>query len=90
MTRREPDAERRDLGHGSRQRLAEIANSLTTTSSVVAALNSVLAGSLASDLGALFDGGPIVDVISGVAVSLDTRLVFVRGTIHRDKCADPS
>lgn len=36
------------LGHGTRQHLAEVAKILTTTSSVVATLNSALAGSLAS------------------------------------------
>src|SRR5258708_4665458 len=36
--------------HGSRQNLANLANSLTTTSGVVAALNSILAGALAGDL----------------------------------------
>jgi hypothetical protein len=66
----------RALAHGSPQRLANLARSLTTTSSVVAALNSVLVGSLASDLGALFGGGLALDVASGVIVSL------VSGTLH--------
>jgi type III secretory pathway component EscS len=42
LTGHEPDADLRSLSHGSSQRLANLANSLTTTSSVVAALNSSL------------------------------------------------
>ncbi len=41
------------LGNGTAQRPSNLAMSLTTTSSVVAALNSVLAGSLAADVSAL-------------------------------------
>ncbi|HEY3052180.1 MAG TPA: hypothetical protein VGK04_02200 [Thermoanaerobaculia bacterium] len=70
VTGHEPIADRRSLAHGSPQRLANLAKSLTTTSSVVAALNSVLAGSLVSDLGVLFGGGPVLDVAAGVVVSL--------------------
>jgi len=72
----ETKADLLSLGHGSRQRLANLAHSLTTTSSVVAALNSVLAGSLTSDLGALFGGGPLFDVAAGIVVSL------VSGALH--------
>jgi hypothetical protein len=39
-------------------------------SSVVAALNSVLAGSLVGDLGILFGGGLLLNVAAGVIVSL--------------------
>src|SRR6185436_11142047 len=43
----EPNADRRALAHGAPQAAQNLAKSLTTTSSVVAALNSILAGSLA-------------------------------------------
>jgi hypothetical protein len=58
------------LGHGSRQRLGNLASSLTTTSSVVATINSVLAGSLASDLCALGGARPVAFVTAGALVSL--------------------
>ena len=76
VTSYEPEDEQERLGHGSRQRLANIANSLTTTSSVVAALNSVLAGALASDVSALAGAGATIDVVAGVIVSI------VSGTLH--------
>jgi len=76
VTSHESEDEQQRLGHGSRQRLVNIANSLTTTSSVVAALNSVLAGALASDVSALAGAGATIDVIAGVIVSL------VSGTLH--------
>jgi hypothetical protein len=78
VTGHEPDADGRALGHGSPQRLVNLANSLTTTSSVVAALNSVLAGSLASDLGALFGAGTAVAVGIGTALSLASAALHVR------------
>jgi hypothetical protein len=60
----------RPLGHGSRQRLAQLAHSLTTTSSVVAAMNSVLAGALASDVGALRGASVKFVVCVGSGISL--------------------
>jgi len=74
----EPGAEHRSLGYGSPQRLRDLAKSLTTTSSVVAALNSVLAGTIASDLGALFGGRLAVDLTVGVVVSLVSAALHVR------------
>jgi hypothetical protein len=73
----DPDDARRSLGHGSPQRLRNMAISLTTTSSVVAALNSALAGSLAVDLGALAGFGPSVDLVVGAAVSLVSAALHV-------------
>jgi type III secretory pathway component EscS len=70
VTGHEREADRRALGHGSRQRLGNLARSLTTTSSVVAALNSILAGALASDLGTLFGAGRALIVAMGVGFSL--------------------
>jgi hypothetical protein len=78
VTGHDREADRLALGHGSRQRLGNLANSLTTTSGVVAALNSILAGALASDLGALFGGGPAVIVALGVGVSVVSALGHVR------------
>jgi hypothetical protein len=78
VTGHEPDAAPRPLGHGSPQRPANLANSLTTTSGVVATLNSVLAGSLAGDLGALLGGGLAVGVALAVAVSLVSAGLHVR------------
>jgi hypothetical protein len=62
--------DRAALGHGSRQRFANLASSLTTTSSVVATLNALLAGALASDIGALCGARPVIFVAVGAAVSL--------------------
>jgi hypothetical protein len=73
-----PDAEARSLGEGSPQRLGNLINSLTTTSGVVAALNSLLAGALASDLGALSDGGTALNAALGVGVSLLSAVLHVR------------
>jgi hypothetical protein len=77
VTGHEPEADRLSLSHGSRQRLVNLANSLTTTSSVVAALNSVLFGSLASDLSALAGAGLTRVVIIGASVSLVSAAVHV-------------
>ena len=68
----------RSLGHGSPQRLRNLANSLTTTSGVVAALNSILAGSLASDVDALFGAGLALDAAIGAGVSLVSAALHVR------------
>lgn len=66
------------LGYGTRQRLAEIAKSLTTTSSVVATLNSVLAGSLATALAALLGLATVLIVALGFGVSLLSAILHVR------------
>jgi hypothetical protein len=66
------------LGYGSLQRRRNLANSLTTTSSVVAALNSILAGGLASAIAALFTGGIVLDAILGTVVSLASAVLHVR------------
>ena len=78
VTGHEPDTEEPSLGHGSRQRPRDLAKSLTTTSSVVAALNSVLAGALASDVGALVGVGHVVDAAIGIVVSLVSAALHVR------------
>ena len=78
VTGHEPEADRSALAYGSRQRFAALANSLTTTSGVVAVLNSVLAGSLASDVAALCGGGLSLDLPLGVAFSLVSAALHVR------------
>jgi hypothetical protein len=73
-----PLADSRPLGHGRPQRFVNLSRSLTTTSSVVAALNSVLAGALASDLGALFGARLAIDVTLGAIVSFVSAVLHVR------------
>jgi hypothetical protein len=65
------------LAHGSPQRFANLANSLTTTSGVVATLNSILAGSLASDVSALIGQPSLVNVIAGTLLSLVSAVLHV-------------
>jgi type III secretory pathway component EscS len=73
----EPDADGQSLAEGSPQRLGNLVNSLTTTSSVVAALNSLLAGALASDIGALSGGGATLNAALGAGVSLVSAALHV-------------
>src|SRR6266576_3436979 len=77
VTSHDPGAARRPLAHGSPQRALNLAKSLTTTSGVVAALNSVLAGSFASDLGALFGVAPALDAVIGTIVSVVSAALHV-------------
>jgi hypothetical protein len=77
VTAHHPEADRRALAYGSRQTVTALARSLTTTSGVVGVLNSVLAGSLASDLAALSGGGLSVALPVGVAVSLLSPVLHV-------------
>jgi len=74
----EPGDDRQSLGHGLPQRLSNLANSLTTTSGVVAALNSILAGALAGDLGALIGTGALMNAGIGAGVSLVSAALHVR------------
>jgi hypothetical protein len=90
LTGHQPGPDQLSLGHGSSQHLASLANSLTTTSSVVAALNSILAGALASDLGALLGAGLIRVVIIGAGVSLLSAAVHVRSAARFRKTHAPS
>jgi hypothetical protein len=53
VTEQHPEADPGALAHGSAQHLSNLGNSLTTTSSTIATLNSLLAGALASDLSIL-------------------------------------
>jgi hypothetical protein len=77
------------LGYGTRQHLAEVAKSLTTTSSVVATLNSALAGSLASAAVAL-PGWPTALVVTlGLGVSLVSATLHVRYAARYRRCHVP-
>jgi hypothetical protein len=74
----EPSVAPRAIGYGSPQRFGNLTNSLTTTSSVVAALNSVLAGALASDLGALTGLALAPCLAIGAGVSLVSAGLHIR------------
>jgi len=58
------------LGQGRRQHLGNVLRSLTTTSSVIAALNSVLAGTLASIIAARLGGALEADLVVGSVVAV--------------------
>jgi len=66
----EPEPARGPLGQGARQRLRHLANSLTTTSGVIAALDSILAGAIGSiTIGQLTDNA-VVSIAVGSVVSI--------------------
>jgi hypothetical protein len=75
-------ADRRSLAHGSPQHLLNLANSMTTTSSVVAALNSVLAGALGSAVTALLSPRPALIAGLGAGVSIVSAAVHVWYAAH--------
>jgi hypothetical protein len=70
------DTEVRGLHHGAPQRFANLRESLTTTSGTVATLNSILAGAIAGDIGAISGQHAGVSAVIGAVVSL------VSGTLH--------
>jgi hypothetical protein len=84
--------DRRGLAHGSPQRLPNLVRSLTTISSVIAALNSTVAGALAADLTALLDARPAVFATIGAAVSLVSAALHVQyaARFRRRHAPDPS
>jgi hypothetical protein len=67
----------KSLAHGAPQHAKNLARSLTTTSSIVAALNSILTGSLASDVAALCGGRPALLVILGAGTSVVSAVLHV-------------
>jgi hypothetical protein len=77
ITGHEPRADQQSLAHGAPQHPRNLAKSLTTTSSVVAALNSVLAGALAGDVAVLFGGGRTFAIAIGAAISLVSAALHV-------------
>ena len=78
VTDHERRTDPRELAHGSRQRARNLASSLTTTSSVVATLNSVLAGALAGDLVVLTGARLAISATVGGVVSIASGLLHVR------------
>ena len=66
------------MPYGSSQRFGDLARSLTTTSSVVATLNSALAGALAMDIAALADVSLSKKIAIGAAISIVSGLLHVR------------
>ena len=84
--------ESRALRYGSPQQLRNLGASLTTTSSVVAALNSVLSGALASDASALAGAALGVAVAIGIVVSLVSGVLHVRyaARFRREHMTSPS
>jgi hypothetical protein len=73
-----PTADLHALAHGADQRPANLASSLTTTSSVVAVLNSVIAGVLASDVSALLRVTPGLIAAIGAGASLVSGVLHMR------------
>jgi len=78
VTRRDPVNDASRLAHGSRQRFANLTSSLTTTSSVVAALNAILFGALASDVAGLMGATVVVCAVTGAVASVVCGVVHVR------------
>jgi hypothetical protein len=74
----DPAEAQKALGHGGAQRLANLTQSLTTTSGVIGALNSLLAGALVSALVAVGRANVVVSVAAGTAVSLVSAVLHVR------------
>jgi hypothetical protein len=74
----EAELDERSLPYGSPQRVGDLARSLTTTSSVVAALNSALAGALVMDIAALAGVSLPLNIVIGGAVSIVSALIHVR------------
>jgi len=78
VTGHEPGANAGPLAHGTTQDVRSMATSLTTTSGVVAALNSVAAGSFTSDIAALAGTTFGIVALVGAAVSLVSAVAHVR------------
>jgi hypothetical protein len=71
------DDPRGALAHGSSQRLANLASSITTTSGVVGVIDSILVGALAGDLAALFGAALFASAILGAVVSVGSGATHV-------------
>jgi hypothetical protein len=68
----------RSLSHGSTQHLINLERSLTTTSGVVATLNSVLAGSIVGGVAALLGQDLTFAAAIGAAMSIVSSMLHVR------------
>ena len=66
------------LHHGSPQHLANLRESLTTTSGTVATLNSILAGAIAGDIAALLGRSISLSVLVGAVLSIVSGALHVR------------
>ena len=74
----EPGADQRTLSYGAPQSRRDLAESLTTTSAVMAALNSLVAGSLASHISGLLGMDLALDLSTGAAFSLVSAILHLR------------
>jgi len=72
------DLDGRSLSYGAPQRLSNLISSLTTTSGVVAALNSVIAGALVAFVAVFLGAAIAVSAILGAALSLVSGALHVR------------
>jgi hypothetical protein len=90
VTSHDPEAGSESLAHGGPQRLRNLANSLTTTSGVVAALNSVLVGSIVGALSALFGFRSALIGGLGGAASIVSAILHVRYAARHRRRHDPS
>jgi hypothetical protein len=70
-------AREQTLAHGKPQRRESLARSLTTTSSVVAALNSILVGAVVGDAAALRGRSIAVDAMLGAVASVISAVLHV-------------
>ena len=89
VTGHEPLPDRRGLAHGAPQRLRNLANSLTTIAGVVAALDSLLAGTLAAGVAAQVGARTAVFALVGAAVSVVSAVMHVRGAARFRRRHDP-
>ena len=78
ITAHSTDSGARALHHGSPQHLANLRESLTTTSSTVATLNSILAGTIAGDISALLGDSTGLSVLAGAVVSIVSGVLHVK------------
>jgi len=78
ITAHKADNTLRALGHGSPQHVANLRESLTTTSGTVAMLNSILAGAIAGDVGMLLGNSTSLSALVGAVVSIMSGALHVR------------
>jgi hypothetical protein len=82
IKRPDPVSSASRLSHGSKQRFANLTSSLTTTSSVIAALNSILFGAFASDVSGLLGLGIVASALIGAGASVVSAALHVRHAAH--------
>jgi hypothetical protein len=78
LSLRDAGVDRGALAHGAPQRIGNVAWSLTTTSSVVATLDSVLAGAIAADVSALLRAPPVATASIGAVIAILSGLAHVQ------------